>query len=130
MTMQEQLPATVESVGIARRAVRRFTGELDVDVEGITLAVSEAVANVVAHAYAAGEPGLVDLSGRAFPHEVAIVVRDRGQGLAAAAAGHTHGAGFGIEIIRRLANQVALDDAGPGVTLTMRFRRGSAWSAG
>ena len=130
MTMQEQLPATVESVALARRAVRRFASPLDVDVEGIILAVSEAVANVVSHAYAAGESGEIDLSGTAFPHEVAIVVRDRGQGLAAAAAGDTHGAGFGIEIIRRLANEVALDDAVPGVALTMRFRRGSGWSVG
>jgi hypothetical protein len=41
MTMREQLPAVIESVAVARRAVRRFTAGLEVDVVGITLAVSE-----------------------------------------------------------------------------------------
>jgi anti-sigma regulatory factor (Ser/Thr protein kinase) len=127
MTMREQLTANLESVAEARRAVRRFTARMDVDVEGITLAVSEAVANVVVHAYAGGEPGVIDLSGTASANEVAIVVRDRGCGMAA--AGSTHGAGFGIPIIRRLAQDVDLVDSSPGVALTMRFRRGGAWSA-
>jgi anti-sigma regulatory factor (Ser/Thr protein kinase) len=127
LTMREQLPATVESVAVARRAVRRFAAGLQVDVVGMTLAVSEAVANVVAHAYEDGETGVIDLWGTASPHEVAIVVRDRGCGLEA--AGATHGAGFGIEIIRRLAQHVALNDGAPGVELTMRFRRGGPWSA-
>jgi anti-sigma regulatory factor (Ser/Thr protein kinase) len=126
MTMREQLPATVESVAAARRAVRHFAAELEVDVDGITLAVSEAVANVVAHAYEEGASGVIDLSATASPFEVAIVVRDRGGGLAAARA--SHGAGFGMEIIRRLAHHVALDDSASGVALTMRFRRGGAWS--
>jgi anti-sigma regulatory factor (Ser/Thr protein kinase) len=124
--MHQQLPATVESVADARRAVRRFASGLDVDVEGMTLAVSEAVANVVAHAYGDEAPGMVDLSATAAPEEVAIVVRDRGRGLDA--PGARHGAGFGIAIIRRLAQAVAIDDGAPGVALTMRFRRGGAWS--
>jgi anti-sigma regulatory factor (Ser/Thr protein kinase) len=128
MTMREQLPAVVESVAVARQAVRRFTRGLEVDVVGITLAVSEAVANVVAHAYTDGEDGVIDLSATASPDEVAIVVRDRGCGLDAARA--SHGAGFGIEIIRRLAQDVALHDGEPGVEVTMRFRRGGPWSVG
>ena len=127
MTMSEQLPATVESVALARRAVRSFAAGLDVDLDGMTLAVSEAVANVVAHAYDEGAVGVIELSGSASPFEVAIVVRDRGHGLAA--AGASRGAGFGIEIIRRLAQHVALEDSTSGVALTMRFRRGGAWSA-
>jgi anti-sigma regulatory factor (Ser/Thr protein kinase) len=127
MTMSEQLPATVESVAVARQAVRRFASTLEVDLDGMTLAVSEAVANVVAHAYDEGAAGVIELSGSASPFEVAIVVRDRGNGLEA--AGASHGAGFGIETIRRLARHVALEDSTSGVALTMRFRRGGAWSA-
>jgi anti-sigma regulatory factor (Ser/Thr protein kinase) len=126
MTMREQLPATVDSVAAARRAVRHFAADLGVDVDGMTLAVSEAVANVVTHAYEEGSSGVIDLSATASPFEVAIVVRDRGCGLEAARA--SHGAGFGIEIIRRLAQHVALDDSASGVALTMRFRRGGPWS--
>jgi anti-sigma regulatory factor (Ser/Thr protein kinase) len=125
--MHEELPATVESVARARHAVRRFARGLDVDVEGMTLAVSEAVANVVAHAYGDQDTGAIDLSATAAPDEVAVVVRDRGRGMAAPAA--RPGAGFGIEIMRRLAQRVAVDDSARGVTLTMRFRRGGAWSA-
>ena len=126
MTLREHLPATVESVSIARRAVRRFVEGLEVDVDGIALAVSEAVANVVAHAYVDGR-GVIHLSATASPFEVAVVVRDDGRGLDPSRP--TRGAGFGIEIIRRLAQHVAIDDGPSGVVLTMRFRRGGAWSA-
>jgi anti-sigma regulatory factor (Ser/Thr protein kinase) len=127
LTLQEQLPATVDSVAAARHAVRGFAADLEVDVDGMTLAVSEAVANVVAHAYEEGTGGVIELSATASPFEVAVVVRDRGRGLEAPRV--SHGAGFGIEIIRRLAQHVALDDSPTGVALTMRFRRGGPWSA-
>jgi anti-sigma regulatory factor (Ser/Thr protein kinase) len=127
MTLHEQLPATVDSVGRARQAVRRFASELEVDLDGMVLAVSEAVANVVTHAYEDGVPGMVDLSATASPYEVAVVVRDHGRGLGGADRASA-GAGYGIEIIRRLAQHVALHDSAAGVALTMRFRRGGAWS--
>ena len=127
MTLKEQLPATVASVAEARRAMRRFASELEVDVDGMVLAVSEAVANVVTHAYEAGAGGVIELSATASPYEVSVVVRDHGRGLAGADRASA-GAGYGIEIIRRLAQHVALDDSDRGVALTMRFRRGGAWS--
>jgi anti-sigma regulatory factor (Ser/Thr protein kinase) len=126
LSLRRRLPATVESVSAARHAVRRFATGLEVDVDAIALAVSEAVANVVTHAYEEGAGGVVDLSVTASPSEVAVVVRDRGHGLQATRP--SRGAGFGIEIIRRLAQHVALEDSPSGVALTMRFRRGGAWS--
>lgn len=96
-------------------------------MDGMALAVSEAVANAVTHAYEEGANGVIELSATVSPLEVAVVVRDQGRGLAAAAA--SEGAGLGIEIIRRLAQHVALDDSASGVALTMRFRRGGPWSA-
>jgi anti-sigma regulatory factor (Ser/Thr protein kinase) len=127
MTLQEQLPATVTSVAEARRSVRRFAAELEVDVDGMVLAVSEAVANVVTHAYADDARGVIELSATASPYEVAIEVRDHGRGMAGARR-PSPGAGYGIEIIRRLAQHVAVRDSGDGVALTMRFLRGGAWS--
>ena len=126
-TLQEQLPATVESVAAARTAVRRFARDLEVDLDGIVLAVSEAVANAVVHAYDDPAHGDVELTVSASPHDVTVLVRDRGRGLASDSG--VVGAGFGIEIIRRLAQHVALEDGRPGVALTMRFLRGGAWSA-
>jgi anti-sigma regulatory factor (Ser/Thr protein kinase) len=123
--MHELLPATLDSVATARRAVRRFAVDLEVDVDGMVLAVSEAVANVVAHAYVDGGRGVVELSGAASPLEVTVTVRDHGGGLAGDSPG---GAGYGLLIIRRLAQHVELADTRDGVALTMAFRRGGAWS--
>ena len=123
--MHELLPATLDSVATARRAVRRFAVDLEVDVDGMVLAVSEAVANVVAHAYADDGRGVVELSAAASPLEVTVTVRDHGGGLA---GDSPSGAGYGLLIIRRLAQHVELADTRDGVALTMAFRRGGAWS--
>jgi anti-sigma regulatory factor (Ser/Thr protein kinase) len=125
--MHELLPATLDSVATARRAVREFAEPLEVDVDGMVLAVSEAVANVVSHAYLEGAYGVVDLRAAASPFEVTVTVRDQGRGLAEAR--ESEGAGYGLLIIRRVAQHVELADTKDGVSLTMGFRRGGAWSA-
>jgi anti-sigma regulatory factor (Ser/Thr protein kinase) len=124
--MHELLPATLESVGEARRAVRRFARDLEVDVDGLVLAVSEAVANAAAHAYVDGGHGLVELTAAASPDEVTVVVRDEGRGLRE--GGRPGGAGYGLLIIKRLAQHVELADTPDGVALTMGFRRGGPYS--
>jgi anti-sigma regulatory factor (Ser/Thr protein kinase) len=125
--MHELLPATLDSVALARAAVRQFTAGLEVDVDGVVLAVSEAVANVVAHAYVDGTHGLFVLSAGASPLEVTVTVRDHGRGLTEA-TDPTAGAGYGLPIIRRLAQHVELANTPDGVALTMGFRRGAIWS--
>jgi anti-sigma regulatory factor (Ser/Thr protein kinase) len=125
--MHELLPATLDSVAAARRAVHEFAEDLEVDVDGVVLAVSEAVANVVAHAYLEGGRGIVELSAAASPFEVTVTVRDHGRGLGEGDS-RTPGAGFGLLIIDRLAQHVELADTPDGVALTMGFRRGGAWS--
>jgi anti-sigma regulatory factor (Ser/Thr protein kinase) len=120
------LPATLASVATARRAVRSFAAGLEVDLDGIALAVSEAVSNAVAHAYPASAPGVVELSAAASPFELTVTVRDRGCGLGG--VNRRPGAGFGLTIIRRVAQHVELADTRDGVALTMGFRRGGAWS--
>ena len=125
MTFHEQLPATADSVAAARDAMRRFAQDMEVDVDGMVLAVSEAVANVVTHAYEDGA-GDVELSAVASAHEIEVVVRDQGRGLEA--SGPSLRPGYGMEIIRRLAEHVAIADSREGLQLTMRFRRGGGWS--
>ena len=125
--MHELLPATLDSVATARRAVQGFARDLEVDLDGMVLAVSEAVANVVAHAYEEDADGVIELSAAASPLEVPVTVRDHGGGLAGAE--RPPGAGYGLLIIRRLAQHVELADTRDGVALTMAFRRGGAWSA-
>jgi anti-sigma regulatory factor (Ser/Thr protein kinase) len=128
LSLHEKLPATVGSVAVARRAVRGFAGELDIDVDGLVLAVSEAVANVVLHAYREDARGVVELSGSTSASDVTVAVRDSGGGMVAG-PDHMAGAGFGLEIIRRLAQHVELADTPAGVELTMRFPRGSQWGS-
>jgi anti-sigma regulatory factor (Ser/Thr protein kinase) len=124
--MHQLLPASLDSVAQARRAVHAFAKDLEVDLDGVVLAVSEAVANVVAHAYVDGTHGVVEVDAAATPLEVTVTVRDHGRGLAEAAG--AGGAGYGLVIIRRLAEHVELADTPDGVALTMGFRRGGAWS--
>ncbi len=123
--MSERLPATLTSVGAARRAVRHFATGLDVDLDDVALAVSEAVGNVVAHAYEDGTRASFELSATALPLELSVTVRDHGRGLAA--GNGNPGAGYGLTIIRRVAQHVELSDSPAGVELTMGFPRG--WSA-
>ena len=125
MTMREELPAAPASVGAARRLLRRFAGDLGVDLDAVELAVSEAVANAVVHAYEDGR-GTVELQAAAAPYELQIVVRDHGCGMRG--NGSNGGAGFGLPIIRRLARHVEVVDAAPGVALTMTFPRGGRWA--
>ena len=119
------MPAIADSVKVARQAVRRFASDLEVDVDAIVLAVSEAVSNVVMHAYPADAiPGDFELRGRASPSEVTLEIIDGGHGLGHGAS--TAGAGLGLVIIERLAEVVELADSPDGVALTMRFRRRTA----
>jgi anti-sigma regulatory factor (Ser/Thr protein kinase) len=126
MTLREELPAAPASVGAARRLLRRFAGDLGVDLDGVELAVSEAVANAVAHAYKDSR-GTVELQAAVAPYELQVVVRDHGCGMGGKENGG--GAGFGLPIIRRLARHVEVADARPGVVLTMTFPRGGRWAA-
>ncbi|HZB76867.1 MAG TPA: ATP-binding protein [Solirubrobacteraceae bacterium] len=127
ISVREELPAAPPSVAAARRLVRRFTDELDVDVDAVELAVSEAVSNAVVHAYESGD-GAVEVQAVAAPYELRVVIRDSGRGLAA--GGAEGGAGFGLKIIRRLARHVELADTPRGVTLTMTFPLGGRWATG
>jgi len=125
ISMTEELPASPASVGAARRLLRRFAGDLDVDIDAVELAVSEAVANAVVHAYD-DHRGTVEVEAAAAASELRVVIRDRGRGMAD--GGGDHGAGFGLAIIRRLARRVDIADSPCGVTLTMAFPRGGRWA--
>ena len=126
ISVREELPAEPPSVAAARRIVRSFAGDLDVDVDAVELAVSEAVANAIVHAYE-DERGVVEVQAAAAPFELRVVVRDRGRGLAG--GGRNGGAGFGLTIIRRLARHVEVADSPRGVTLTMTFPLGGRWAS-
>jgi anti-sigma regulatory factor (Ser/Thr protein kinase) len=121
LALDEQLPPAVGSVAAARRAVRRFAADLGVDLYGVELAVSEAVSNAVKHG-----GGPVELRAAASQFELTVSVRDHGDGIAPRAVKSD---GFGLAIMRRLAQHVEIDDSGRGLAVTMRFPRGGRWAA-
>jgi anti-sigma regulatory factor (Ser/Thr protein kinase) len=75
-SLDERLPATADGVWRARSAVRSFAAGLEVDLEGVLLAVSEAVSNAAAHAYPDGAAGAIRLSATASPYELTVVGHD------------------------------------------------------
>lgn len=86
--MKLRLPAISVNEGVARSAVSAFIAELDPTVEelgDIRLAVSEAVTNVIVHAYKelpSGEVGYVYISVRLYDtREVSVEISDNGCGI-------------------------------------------------
>jgi anti-sigma regulatory factor (Ser/Thr protein kinase) len=79
------LPAALEAPGVARRLARSYAAKQGADddtVAAVVLCVSEAVANVVVHAYREAEPpGDVEIEARRPDGYLCLYVRDRGQGM-------------------------------------------------
>lgn len=83
LALEESYPAVAAAVPRARERLVAFAtdaGASGEQLEGIRLAVSEAVTNVVQHAYA-GRPGAVHLSAAAISGELWILIADDGCGL-------------------------------------------------
>ena len=86
--MKLRLPAVSVNEGVARSLISAFASELDPTVEelgDIRLAVSEAVTNVIVHAYRdlpRGDTGYVYISVRLYDtREVSIEISDNGCGI-------------------------------------------------
>lgn len=88
-------------------------------VDAIALAVSEAVTNVVKHAY---EPGATDrgirLSGSVVDELLEIRVSDRGRGFRESAS---PGLGVGLSTIADMSAALDIDQGPAGTELRMRF---------
>jgi anti-sigma regulatory factor (Ser/Thr protein kinase) len=118
------LSAVASQVAQARRLAADFVcqnwGRSDL-VDAVRLAVSEASANVVRHAYRHGE-GTFELAMAADARKVRMSVIDHGSGF-----GHPRSAdgfGLGISIISRLCDSLEIvSSAGRGTEITMEFYR-------
>jgi len=121
--LELSLPARPENVAIVRHVLGGVGDALGVDAEllaDVRLAVSEACANVVVHAYRGVEEGLLDLEVRAVPGALDIVVRDQGRGMAPRA--DSPGLGVGLPLIASLAETLELSSApGGGTEVRMTF---------
>ena len=97
------------------------TDVTDDDLDRIRLAVTEACANVVRHAYP-GDPGILEVGACVGPRTVVIDVCDAGIGTGAGRAQAAPGeGGLGLPLIGMLADQVEITPHDPGTSVRMLF---------
>ena len=115
------LPALPSSVAKARQAVVRFGGDHGVNCQNLALAVSEAVSNAVVHALADQSDEAVYVEAAVDESAVVVTVRDRGIGIRPYP--NPREGGFGLPLIKKTADQVAVSSSDSGVSIQMRFMR-------
>jgi serine/threonine-protein kinase RsbW len=115
-------------VGVLRHAVIDFAagcGASEVQLEDIALAVSEALSNVVLHAYAGSDrPGDVTVEAWMSEQSFVVVVGDEGSGIVPRV--DSPGLGLGLPLIAQLADQLDLRYAAEadGASVRMSFAIG------
>ena len=116
------LPAVPGSVRAIRSAIRRFAsanGASGQHLDDIARAVSEAVGNVVMHAYAPGTTGDVHITAEVDEDVLEVIVSDDGLGLR---LGHSPGMGLGLGMIAASATEFRISEREPrGTQVWMRF---------
>jgi anti-sigma regulatory factor (Ser/Thr protein kinase) len=102
-------------------ALARAAGASEPQVDDVALAVTEACANAVVHAYGrAVEPGPVAVRATAEDALLTVVVRDWGAGLGDVSP--TPGLGMGLPLLQALSQDVELVEcADRGVEVRMTF---------
>lgn len=117
-----QFSAGPGSVTEARHSIEAYGRAVGMtDVGQVALAVTEAVANAVMHAYRLREPGTVELKAELLvPDTLLVVVTDDGDGMSP----HTgySGLGLGLPLIGSLTEGVEIEPHPPhGTSVRMRF---------
>jgi serine/threonine-protein kinase RsbW len=122
-----RLPAEAPQIPVARRAVARYCldGGMAAElVDDVKLVVTEAVTNVVLHAYDAESSveRAFDLRALFAADELLVSVVDQGRGRAAAPA--SPGLGLGLRIAREMATgmRTPATESGTGTSVELRFR--------
>ncbi|MDQ3671900.1 MAG: ATP-binding protein [Actinomycetota bacterium] len=118
------LPATPASVRKARVSVADAAAGLGASqrvVDDIRLCVSEAVSNVVRHAYNT-KRGVIDVALERENGELNVVVRDEGRGMDTEAPNKTTAGGYGLRIIDAVADRMTITSADEtGTEVRMKF---------
>jgi stage II sporulation protein AB (anti-sigma F factor) len=126
-TFSRSYPALPESVWVIRQEVTEFAaagGAVDSELDSVKIAVSEAVANSVVHAYRA-EPGEVHVTASLADDGLSILVADDGCGFQTPA--QEPGLGWGLALIAHAADEFVLAErVGGGTEVRMRFTVGGA----
>jgi serine/threonine-protein kinase RsbW len=125
--LNQTYPATPGSVTEARSRVADFAaaaGAASTQVDGVRLAVSEAMTNAVLHAYRGG-PGSIYVNAAVAAGELWILISDDGCGLEPRA--DRPGLGLGLGLISQVSDDFAIvSRASGGTEVRMRFNVASA----
>jgi serine/threonine-protein kinase RsbW len=117
-------PAVPQAVSEARQAIRELAERHRVSAtvqDAMALCVTEAVANVVVHAYRdRAQPGEVEIEVRTIDHQLCLHVRDHGHGLQPSVG--TPGLGLGLPLMASLSECFEIHTTSSGGTeLVMHF---------
>lgn len=107
--MELALAARAENIAIVRHALGGFGEAFSVSeskLSDIRLAVTEACANVVVHAYRGGEEGPMEVVANMENRVLTVLVRDWGRGIRPRS--DSPGLGLGLSLIAALAERVQL----------------------
>ena len=111
-----------ESATLARRRLEPLLDSTEVDAHAVLLAVTEAIANAVLHAYRGGRDGTIDVVATPDADGLTVVVADRGVGMSPNP--ESRGLGFGLPVIGAYADSFLVEPVrGGGTKVTMRFGR-------
>jgi anti-sigma regulatory factor (Ser/Thr protein kinase) len=114
------LPAVPDSVPKARHAAAGLAAEVGADELDVKIAVSEAVGNVVVHAYRDGKAGSFELAGSIDDGKLVFIVTDHGIGMSPHP--DSPGLGFGLPLIGNVTDDLHVDaDGGGGTRVSMTF---------
>jgi anti-sigma regulatory factor (Ser/Thr protein kinase) len=114
--------ATPEHVPLMRHRVGRAVEGLGVDQDAVALAVTEAIANAVRHAYPYGG-GEVRVVVEMAADAVTVSVTDQGVGVRGFTASRSPGAGLGLGMIKALADRARIEPGSDGTLVEMVFER-------
>ena len=121
--LELSLPAVPASCPRARQDVSAAVQGLGVDVAAVELAVSEAVSNVVLHAYRDREEGTeherMQVRVTADRDGVWVLVADDGVGMSP--RDDSPGLGLGLRVIASASDQLLIVQDEPGTHVHMRF---------
>lgn len=113
------LDAVPGSVPIARRAVADFARACDGDADRVGLATSEAVTNVVLHAYGEDVDGTMRVSAVLVGSDLLVTVSDDGCGMRPDL--DSPGMGMGVAVIGSTTSHASFKSTDHGLDVTMRF---------
>lgn len=108
-----------DSVPAARHATARLAGDVGANEFDVKIAVSEAVGNVVVHAYRDGPPGTVEIAASVENGKLVITVADHGVGMSPHPG--SPGLGFGLPLIGQVVEDLHVDAGPHGTRVAMAF---------